>query len=79
MKELPPRIQTLRGDGKTPKTSDCFTPRTMDGIDGAFKSVRYGSTIEGPYRSANVWTNRIMLIVAVFLFVAAIVLVAVQT
>ena len=79
MNSLPPRIQTLRSDGKTPKTSDCFTPRTMEGTDGAFKSVKYGSTIEGPYRSANVWTSRVMWIVAVFLFVAAIVLVAVQT
>lgn len=45
----PPRIQTLRGDGKLPPTSDCFTPRTMVGNDGAFKGAEYGAFLEGPY------------------------------
>lgn len=58
--DSPPRIHTLRSDGKTPRTSDCFTPRTMEGNDGAFKTSKYGSCIEGPYRSPDVWTTRIM-------------------
>jgi len=60
MKDAPPRIHTLRNDGETPKTSDCFTPRTMEGNDGAFKGEAYGNYIEGPYRSPDVWSVRLM-------------------
>jgi hypothetical protein len=65
LKDAPPRIHTLRNDGETPKTSDCFTPRTMEGNDGAFKGEKYGSFLEGPYRNPDVWTTRIMWVVVI--------------
>lgn len=61
----PPRINTLRNDGKTPRTSDCFTPRTMEGNDGAFKGAKYGSCIEGPYRNPDILAIRVMWGVAI--------------
>jgi hypothetical protein len=69
MKDSPPRIHTLRNDGQVPRTSDCFTPRTMEGNNGAFKGEKYGSCIEGPYRSPDVWTTRIMWIVVVCIII----------
>jgi len=69
-KDSPPRIHTLRNDGKTPRTSDCSTPRTMEGTDGAFKSAKYGSCIEGPYRSPDVWTTRFMWVIVICIIFA---------
>jgi hypothetical protein len=75
MNNVPPRIQTLRDGGATPPTSDCFTPRTMDGNDAAFKGVKYGSTIEGPYRNPGQMATRAIWIVTVLLMIAAAVLI----
>ena len=66
----------MRDGGTTPPTSDCFTPRTMDGNDAAFKGVKYGSTIEGPYRNGNVWVARILWASTIALAVAAVAVVA---
>jgi hypothetical protein len=75
MNNVPPRIQTLRDGGTTPPTSDCFTPRTMDGNDAAFKGVKYGNTIEGPYRNPGQLATRAIWIVTALLVLAAAVLI----
>ena len=68
MKDSVPRINTLRNDGKVPRTSDCFTPRTMTGNDGAFKGPEYGNCIEyhrGPFRFEGwIWIGAAILLVA---------------
>jgi hypothetical protein len=77
-KSDPPRIHTLRTDGVVPRTSDCFTPRTLEGNDGAFKTAKYGSSIEGPYRSSNKYAAPIMWILAVVMVIATLVLVKIS-
>jgi hypothetical protein len=71
----PPRIHTLRSDGQVPRTSDCFTPRTMESSDGAFKTPVYGAWIEGPYRRGSVWIGRILWAGVVVLALAAVLVV----
>ena len=56
----PPKIQTLRGDGEVPRTSDCFTPRTMTGNDAAFKGAEYGAWMSGPHRRGHIWFSRVI-------------------
>jgi len=70
-KDAPPRIHTLRSDGQVPKTSDCFTPRTIEGTDGAFKTPAYGQSIEGPYRRSDYWTTRLLWAGIVLIIIAA--------
>ena len=73
-RDSPPRIHTLRSDGRVPRTSDCFTPRTMEGNDGAFKTPAYGRAVEGPYRRGAVWIGRWLWGSAVVLALASLVL-----
>lgn len=73
-KNSPPRIHTLRSDGQVPKTSDCFTPRTMEGNDGAFKTPKYGSCIEGPYRNPDILAIRVMWGVSICLVLVGIII-----
>lgn len=70
-----PRINTLRSDGEVPRTSDCFTPRSMEGTDGAFKNAEYGNTISGPYMAPGRWLTPILWAAAATLIAAVIVMV----
>jgi len=74
-----PRIHTLRDGGATPATSDCFTPRTMDGNAAEFKGVEYGSAVEGPYHNQSIWVTRAIWAGTVVLAVVAVMLVLAST
>jgi len=67
----PPRIHTLRNAVPTPPTSDCFTPRTLEGNAAAFKNAKYGSSIEGPYRREAAWIGWLAWVGTVVLAVLA--------
>jgi hypothetical protein len=71
MRDAAPRINVLRNDGKVPRTSDCFTPRTLEGNDGAFKGPEYGCCVQGPYRAPGLWAMRILWALAVALLIAS--------
>ena len=74
----PPKIHTLRNDGAVPRTSDCFTPRTMTGTDGAFKDPEYGSFISGPHRSPMRFLSRSMRFASWLLAIGVVVMLAVS-